>query len=125
MVQVHSSVQHHIQVVGTFDSSKQPAKKLGVTIRHVYISNAEDYWRYPETFRANMRALAGDEQTIVSRTRASKPTNKDYRYMQQSLDNFNRWLDSGIGRSRDMWRNRPIKEDEIPYTWFTKEPPAK
>ncbi|MGB1700879.1 MAG: hypothetical protein ACPHRO_13055, partial [Nannocystaceae bacterium] len=101
------------------------ATKLGVPIRHLYISNAEDYWRYPDTFRMNMRSLPGDEMSIVSRTRASKHTNNDYRYMQQHLENFNRWLRSDIKRSRDMWKNRPIKEDEIPYTWFTKEPPVE
>jgi hypothetical protein len=98
------------------------ARQLGVTIRHVYISNAEDYWAYPEQFRVNMRALPFDEQSIISRARASKPRNGDYRYMQQPALNFVRWLDAGVGSCRRMWGYAAIREDEFPITWFTEEP---
>jgi hypothetical protein len=100
----------------------ESANKLGVVIRHLYLSNAEDYWPYRDVFRSNMRGLPADAQSVVSRARASKPTNKDYRYMQQPLQLFTRWLDTGVDRCRDMWRSRPVAEDEFPYTWFTKEP---
>jgi hypothetical protein len=88
----------------------------------VYISNAEDYWAYPEQFRVNMRALPFDEQSIISRARASKPRNGDYRYMQQPALNFVRWLDAGVGSCRRMWGYAAIREDEFPITWFTEEP---
>jgi hypothetical protein len=100
----------------------ESAKKLGVVVRHVYLSNAEDYWSYPDVFRSNMRGLPVDERSVVSRARASKPTNKDYRYMQQPLQGFVQWLDAGVDRCRAMWKSRPIQEDEFPYTWFTTPP---
>jgi len=100
----------------------ESAKTLGVVIRHLYLSNAEDYWSYPDVFRSNMRGLPADERSVVSRARASKPINKDYRYMQQPLRGFIQWLDSGVDRSRSMWKSRPIEEDEFPYTWFTTPP---
>ncbi len=99
------------------------ARELGVTIRHVYISNAEDYWAYPDSIRVNMASLPFDEQSIISRTRATKPRNGDYRYMQQPAENFVRWLQSGVGRCREMWGYQRVEEDEFPMTFFTEEPP--
>jgi hypothetical protein len=100
------------------------ARELGVPIRHVYISNAEDYWAYPDSMRQNMAALPVDEQSIISRTRATKPRNGDYRYMQQPAQNFVRWLQSGVGRCREMWGYQRVDEDEFPITFFTDEPPV-
>lgn len=101
------------------------ARELGVTIRHVYISNAEDYWAYPESIRVNMASLPYDERSLISRTRATKPRNGDYRYMQQPAENFVRWLQSGVGRCREMWGYQRVEEDEFPITFFTEEPPVE
>jgi len=70
----------------------EAAVKLGVSLRVVYLSNAEGYWSYPDQFRANMTALPSDERSLVVRTIASKWTNGDYRYNLQTLDSFKAWL---------------------------------
>jgi hypothetical protein len=70
----------------------EAARKLGVPVRVVYLSNAEGYWSYPEQFKANMTALPGDATSRVVRTIAAKWTNGDYRYNLQSLDSFKAWL---------------------------------
>lgn len=98
------------------------ARRLGVPVRNVYTSNAEDYWGYSAQFRDNMRALPFDEQSIITRTRATKPRNQDYRYQQQPALNFVRWLDSGTRSCRTMWGYASVREDEFPITWFTEEP---
>jgi hypothetical protein len=100
----------------------EAARQLGVPVRNVYTSNAEDYWGYSSQFRDNMRALPYDEQSIITRTRATKPRNQDYRYQQQPALNFVRWLDSGTRSCRTMWGYASVREDEFPITWFTEEP---
>jgi hypothetical protein len=100
----------------------ETARQLGVPVRNVYTSNAEDYWGYSAQFRDNMRALPFDEQSIITRTRATKPRNQDYRYQQQPALNFVRWLDSGTRSCRTMWGYASVQEDEFPITWFTEEP---
>jgi hypothetical protein len=100
----------------------EAARQLGVPVRNVYTSNAEDYWGYSGQFRDNMRALPFDEQSIITRTRATKPRNQDYRYQQQPALNFVRWLDSGTRSCRTMWGYASVREDEFPITWFTEEP---
>jgi hypothetical protein len=98
------------------------AQALGIPIRNAYLSNAEDYWGYSDVFRDNMRALYADERSLVSRTRATKPRNGDYRYQQQPLQNFVRWLDSGTRSCRTMWGYAPVGENEFPITFFEREP---
>jgi len=77
----------------------QAAATLGVPIRVVYLSNAEGYWSYSDTFCANMKALPFDERSLVLRTIAAKWTNKDYRYNVQTLASFRAFLDDPQIRS--------------------------
>jgi hypothetical protein len=64
------------------------ARKLHVPIRGVYVSNAEQYWKYPDSFRANIAALPFDAKSFIIRTQAIKPVNKDYRYFLQAASLF-------------------------------------
>lgn len=48
------------------------AKALGVPVRVVYFSNAEEYFMYTPQFIANVEALPVDESTVVLRTIYSK-----------------------------------------------------
>lgn len=69
------------------------ARRLGVALRVVYLSNAEEYWeRLPDEFRANMQALPIDERSLVLRTLLSWETNRDYRYNAQPARLYRRWL---------------------------------
>ena len=65
------------------------AQKLGVPIRLLYLSNAEEYWtRYSEGFRANLKALPFDERSQVVRTLLTWAKNQDYVYNAQGAQNY-------------------------------------
>jgi hypothetical protein len=69
------------------------ARRLGVTLRVVYLSNAEEYWeRLPDEFRDNLAALPADGRSVVLRTLLTWEHNRDYRYNAQPLHNYRRWL---------------------------------
>lgn len=93
----------------------ESARKLGVPVRVLYLSNAEEYWKdYPQTFRDNILALPYDDQSVVLRTLLIWDVNQDYRYNTQSLDNFRHWLQTPWIRS--IWdvvhsRGEPSKDE--------------
>lgn len=68
------------------------AKAQNIPVRVVYLSNAEEYWDYPDQFRQNMRALHFDERSLILRTLSTWSTNKDYRYAVQPALHFVEWL---------------------------------
>lgn len=70
----------------------QTAKKLNVPIRVLYLSNAEEYWNYPEQYRKNIQALHFDERSYTLHTLSTWSTNKDYRYAIQPSLKYAQWL---------------------------------
>lgn len=69
------------------------ARALGVPIRVVYLSNAEEYWdAYEPQFAANLQGLPHDARSLVLRTRLVWQTNRDYVYNAQPLETFLQWL---------------------------------
>jgi hypothetical protein len=69
------------------------ARALGVPIRVVYLSNAEEYWdAYDPQFAANLQGLPHDDRSLVLRTRLVWQTNRDYVYNAQPLELFLQWL---------------------------------
>lgn len=101
-------------------------RELEVPLRVLYLSNAEDYWPYPDEFRDNMRALNFDEASVILRTNAAKRRNGDYRYNAQSALNFVEWLDQPyVSQISDIWVRQWITEEtDIPST-FIDEPPVE
>ena len=72
----------------------EASKALGVPIRVLYLSNAEQYWkRYPKQFRANITALPFADDAVVLRTLLSQAINEDYRYNVQPAANYEEWLE--------------------------------
>lgn len=71
----------------------QSAKQLNVPIRVLYLSNAEEYWNYPDQFRANIKGLFFDAQSYTLHTLSTWSTNKDYRYVLQPSLNYAAWLE--------------------------------
>jgi hypothetical protein len=53
---------------------------LGIPLRVLYLSNAEQYWKYGPGFRENMAAFDFDDEAVVLRTISSHKANADYRY---------------------------------------------
>ncbi len=108
-------------LVGVGDASR----KLGVPLRVLYTSNAEQYWDYGKQFRANMQAQNFDEKSLVLRTLASKRSaNKDYHYNSQPGLNFQAWLKRDwVKRVRTIVPLLYIRaEDHIPLTHEDRDP---
>lgn len=55
----------------TFQNIAASAKKLGVPIRVLYTSNAEEYFNFPEGYRKNILSLPVDDKSILIRTMTS------------------------------------------------------
>ncbi len=53
---------------GALRAVGRAASRLGIPIRVIYFSNAEQFFRWGEDFRANLEALPADERTVVLRT---------------------------------------------------------
>jgi hypothetical protein len=73
------------------------AKKVGLPITTLYLSNAEQYFKYKKSYRKNMLALPFDDQSVVIRTAGKNvETAPDgrYQYIVQSGHNFQEWLRS-------------------------------
>lgn len=69
------------------------AEKLGVVVRVLYLSNAEEYWpEYNEAFRKNVASMPFDDQSVIVRTLLTWDRNQDYRYNLQDAENFKQWL---------------------------------
>jgi hypothetical protein len=90
------------------------ARQLGVPIRVLYLSNAEQYWkRYPKQFRANVAALPFAEDGLVLRTLLSQSANVDYRYNVQPAANYQEWLSKPfVGNVYQIVRKGPKASPE-------------
>lgn len=70
----------------------QAAKQAGVTLRTVYLSNAEQWFRYSPQFQRNMLALPHEPRTLVLRTLARgelpTPDGDRWHFSVQTLDAF-------------------------------------
>lgn len=92
---------------GALWSVGRAASRIGLPIRVVYFSNAEQFFRYGEGFRANLDALFGDERTVVLRTfrepGAPYPRGDRWHYMVQPLSDMRaRIAENGYRASRQF-----------------------
>jgi len=69
-------------------------RKLKVSVRILYLSNAEDYWKYTPQFKRNMVTLPFDDRTVLLRTKTTHdgPTIGKYQYVIQRGLSFQRLL---------------------------------
>lgn len=102
------------------------ARKLGVSIRVVYLSNAEEYWdSYAEQFEKNLAALPRDDDSVVLRTRLVWHHNRDYIYVAQPLDVFLAWLAVPQVRTlEDILGEKQPTPDVIDFVRSDALPPA-
>ncbi|MBL8019159.1 MAG: hypothetical protein JNM27_05805 [Leptospirales bacterium] len=82
----------------------QAARRIGIPIRVVYTSNAEEYFRYPENFRNNIAGLFIDDKSTMVRTATSgtkfefgfppgeKFVEMPFHYNVQPVANFQTWM---------------------------------
>ena len=100
-------------------SVSEAAKKAGVPIRTLYLSNAEQYFRYDKTFRENIAELYTDDKTLILRTnpRGEKGTNSDdYWYFLQKVGHFRDYLSKKRNRNTKVYRLIYHHKSSIPRT---------
>ncbi|MCA9710437.1 MAG: hypothetical protein KDK70_31645 [Myxococcales bacterium] len=69
------------------------SEALGVPIRVIYLSNAEQYWkRYSPQYKANIEGLPVADDAIVLRTITAWDANDDYRYNMQTVASYREWI---------------------------------
>ncbi len=102
--------------------------KAGLTVRALYLSNAEQYFGYDQGYRANILALPADERSLALRTmsRGKFGFAKDgglYHYNVQSLLSFKSWLaDERTRGVNDILEAAPRKAG---YSKMTAPPGAQ
>lgn len=108
------------------------AKKLNVTIRVLYPSNAEDYFNFPANYRKNILSLPTDEKSLVVRTVSAGakefgfPDGEKYpdhplHYNIQPFSNFNLWMKvkSKLTVRSFMVHRKPLEKG---FSSFVKTP---
>jgi hypothetical protein len=80
-------------------------EKLGLTINVFYTSNAEEYFKFPQNYRENIKSFPISDKSIVIRTITAGarsmgfpdgekfPDTFPFHYNYQSLKNFKKWMD--------------------------------
>ena len=83
---------------------------LGVPVRIVYTSNAEQFWAYPAQFQKNMIGLNMDQKSIVLRTIFSKSygstLDRSWVYFIHEGKHFQKYLKKGYKNVRNFIRSR-------------------
>ena len=80
---------------GALLSVSQAAREAGLPIRALYLSNAEQYFKYDKPYIDNIAGLFTDTKSLILRTdpRGKKGTSSnDYWYFIQKVDHFQNYL---------------------------------
>jgi hypothetical protein len=92
--------------------------ELGIPLRVLYLSNAEQYWKYGPEFRENLAAFEFDDASVVLRTISSRKANADYRYNVHLARDFQQRLqDSSVRQVYQFVELRRIDgRDDIDFS---------
>lgn len=88
----------------TMTSVGVAATKLGVPVRVLYLSNAEEYYKYNDQYVANIVGLPGDEESVALRTIYNKEwehADSLWNYQVQPLASYKTFLSEDKVRSRN------------------------
>lgn len=97
----------------------ESSKKLCIPIRILYLSNAEEYYRYPKSFRDNISNLFIDEDSLIIRTVTSGafefgyPDGEKYKeipfhYNIQEIKDLINWFEE-----ENLWIYSMLKKNRI------------
>ncbi|TGL52407.1 hypothetical protein EHQ61_04870 [Leptospira wolffii] len=106
----------------TFKSVAEKSERLGIPIRILYTSNAEEYFRYPEGMKNNFLNLYSDSKSLVVRTVTKGarvygfpdgemfPKEYPFHYNIQPLENFKTWLknENPLSTTRILKSRTPV-----------------
>ncbi len=91
---------------GAMRAAGRAAQHLGVPVRVIYFSNAEQFFPLGSGYRANVDALPTDERTVVLRTfresGVTYPPRERWHYMVQPLADQRARLEAGYRHSRQF-----------------------
>lgn len=103
----------------------EAARKLAIPFKVIYLSNAENYWRYTAQYRSNVAALPIDPQGWLVRTVSTWNHNYDYIYDLQPLGNYAAWVSkTWVTGYRDFVRIAIPKADEFRLSSTQPDPEA-
>jgi hypothetical protein len=82
------------------------SRELGLVVRVLYLSNAEQFFPYSRQFAENVRNLPTDERSVVLRTFRARgavyPARDRWHYVVHPLAGFLDRLGAGLRRSREL-----------------------
>lgn len=92
---------------GALRAVARAARRLEIPVRVLYLSNAEQFFRFGPEFRANLDALPTDTRSVVLRTfrerGAPYPPGERWHYMVQPVDDMRaRIRENGYRHSREI-----------------------
>ncbi len=103
----------------TMTSVGVAATKLEVPVRVLYLSNAEEYYKYTKQYVANVAGLPGDAKSLVLRTIYNKEwehADTLWNYQVQPLANYQEFLSGGSVRSRNSMFRAADKQNVLERT---------
>ncbi len=95
------------------------ATKLEVPVRVLYLSNAEEYYKYTSQYLDNIAGIPGDEKSVVLRTIYNKEwehADSLWNYQVQPLASYQAFLSEGKARSRNAMFRVAAKEGVLERT---------
>lgn len=101
------------------------AGKLGVPIRGLYLSNAEEYWNYTPQFRKNITALPFGDGALVWRTLSGFKKNGDYCYHVQTAASYTGYLRNNVWKVFGIMRCGDKSEEDSLKLLYTDRVPGK
>lgn len=105
----------------------QISHQTQVPIRVVYLSNAEQFWPYPEQFRKNFRGLFMDKQSIILRTifttAYGAPLDRSWIYVVQSGQHFQEQL--ADKKAEKIWHMMKFRQWVSPGLFAIQVPKLK
>lgn len=93
--------------------------KLEVPVRVLYLSNAEEYYKYTKQYVANVAGLPGDAKSVALRTIYNKEwehADTLWNYQVQPLANYQEFLSGGNVRSRNSMFRAAEKQKVLERT---------
>lgn len=88
-------------------------KRYELPVGALYLSNAEQYFGYSPSFRANIASVPASQDALLLRTR---PTGPDYTYCVQELDAFHAQLQrKDVHSVRDLAPRRVLSYGQARY----------
>ncbi|MFN3199246.1 MAG: hypothetical protein ACE366_12665 [Bradymonadia bacterium] len=112
---------------GTLKAIGAAAEKAGLKVRTLYMSNAEQYFDYKQSFKENIGALPFDEKSTALHTLGWSVygyADGHYHYNWQSGPNFQDWLANSKMKSLGRMLNARTKSKEEGLSFFDLTPQA-